>query len=340
MARKSKVISQENNEDNTCLDNGEQQENNSQELDVVNEDESIIEEVNLDKFDVENDEQVSLARAENNEILAQYIRKVSTFPMLTQEEESRLFNLYIDKGDQKAGQAIVLSHLRLVVKIAMQYRKFGLNMMDIIAEGNVGLMIALQKFDRSKNARFSTYAGLWIKAKVQEFILKSWSLMKVGSSALRKQLLFNFSGLKKILKIDNNTSQKEQTQKIAHHFGITESEYENAVSAIKGREASLDAPINEERNISLGDTINGSDGNFAENIANNEEKIYRNKIFHESMSILDERQKDIIIARYLSDKKLTLEDLSRKYGISKERVRQIEESAIKKLKKFADEYDN
>ena len=121
-----------------------------------------------------------------SEILSQYIKQIANFPMLSQEEENKLFNLYIDKGDQKAGQAIVLSHLRLVVKIAMQYKNFGLNMMDMIAEGNTGLMIALKKFDRTKNARFSTYAGLWAKAKIQEFILKSWSLIKVGSAALRK----------------------------------------------------------------------------------------------------------------------------------------------------------
>ena len=333
--KKSKVVTkieEKNTEENET----------SNELEVVNSSESIVEEVNLEDFNEnKNDDtdEISLVKAENNEILSQYIRKVSSFPMLTQEEETELFNLYIDKGDQKAGQAIVLSHLRLVVKIAMQYRKFGLNIMDVIAEGNVGLMIALQKFDRTKNARFSTYAGLWIKAKVQEFILKSWSLIKVGSTSLRKQLLFNFSGLKKILKINNETPQKEQTRKIAEHFGISESEYENAVSSIKGREASLDTPVNDEKNITLVDTLNGSDGNFADIMANKEETFYRNKIFQESMSILDERQKNILIERYLKDNKATLEDLSKKYNISKERIRQIEESAIKKLKKFAEEYD-
>ena len=275
------------------------------------------------------------------EILHQYIQQISKFPILTQEKEEELFNLYIDKGDRRAGQAIVLSHLRLVVKIAMQYKNFGLDMMDIISEGNLGIMIALKKFDRSKKARFATYAGLWIKAKVQEFILKSWNLVKVGSSAVRKQLLFNFGGIKKLLQIESDTPQQEQDRKVAEYFDLDKREYMSIKSSIRMREASLDTPIgndDDEKN-SLSDTISNEDGNFAEKIANNEEKMYRQKIFQESLSILDERQKAIIIARYLSDKKSTLEELSQKYNISKERVRQIEENAITKLKNFAKQYD-
>lgn len=285
--------------------------------------------------DVEKNK-IQCHKTSNNTVLAEYIKKVSTFPMLTREEEERLFNLYLDKGDQKAGQAIVLSHLRLVVKIAMQYKNFGMNMMDVIAEGNVGLMIAVQRFDRSKNARFSTYAGLWAKAKIQEFILKSWSIIKVGSLALRKQLLFNFNGLKKILHIDDKTSKREQNRKIADHFGISESEYENAVSAIRGCEVSLESPVG-DGGKNLIDTISG-DYSIIGSLSNKEENSYREKIFRESLSILDERQKDILIARYLNDRKSTLEDLANKYNLSKERIRQIEESAIKKLKKFAEEH--
>ena len=276
-----------------------------------------------------------------DEILHQYIQQISKFPILTQEKEEELFNLYIDKGDKRAGQAIVLSHLRLVVKIAMQYKNFGLNMMDLIAEGNLGVMIALKKFDRTKKARFATYAGLWIKAKVQEFILKSWNLVKVGSSAVRKQLLFNFGGIKKLLKIESDTPQQEQDKKIAEYFDLDKREYTNIKSSIRMREASLEAPAGngEDEKNSLSDTISGENGNFAEKLANNEERMYKQKIFQESLSILDERQKAIIIARYLSEKKSTLEELSKKYKISKERVRQIEENAIKKLKNFAQQYD-
>ena len=271
--------------------------------------------------------------------LNNYIRQISSFPLLSQEEEARLFDLYIDKQDQKAGQAIVMSHLRLVVKIAMQYRKFGINMMDVIAEGNVGLMIALQKFDRTKKARFSTYASLWIKAKVQEFILRSWNLVKVGSLAVRKQLLFNFSGVKKMLKITAQTDAVERDKKVADYFGISNAEYSNVVKSMTGREMSLDAPLNESDNrTSVIDTID-TGNNFVEQIRDDEEARYKKKVLQESLSILNDRQKEIIFARYLNDNgKATLEDLSRKYDISKERVRQIEESAIKKLKQFADEY--
>ena len=210
----------------------------------------------------------------------------------------------------------------------------------MIAEGNVGLMIALQKFDRDKKARFSTYAGLWIKAKIQEFVLKSWNMIKVGSSSLRKQLLFNFTGLKKMLHIDGQDLNREQSKKIAKHFGISESEYNDVISSIKHREASLDAPVGSDSNLRLMDTIDGADGNFANMLASREENSYKNKIFQESLSILDDRQKDILITRYLQEPKATLEDLSRKYNVSKERVRQIEESAIKKLKQFAESYKN
>ncbi len=288
--------------------------------------------------DIELSNEGSLAEINGNEVLSQYIKKVQSFPILSKEEEDRLFDLYIDKGDQKAGQAIVLSHLRLVVKIAMQYKNFGINMIDLISEGNLGLMIALQKFDREKNARFSTYAGLWAKAKIQEFILKSWNMIKIGSTALRKQLLFNFGGLKKLLHIDEQTPNKTKSEKIAKHLGVSVNEYESAFSSIKGRDMSLDVPLSNDGNITLGDTIDGCDGNFALKAANKEENIYRNKIFKESLSILDDRQKDILIARYIKEPKETLDDLSKKYNISKERVRQIEESAIKKLKNFAEKY--
>ena len=187
------------------LDEEQEQSRDDTGLIVVDNGLSIVDNVNINNFenndlninnnDDEND--TMLAQSGTNEALKQYIQKVATFPILSKEEEDKLLNLYLDKGDQRAGQAIVLSHLRLVVKIAMQYKNFGLNMMDIIAEGNIGLMMALQRFDRTKKARFSTYAGLWAKAKIQEFILKSWNMIKIGSTALRKQLLFNFSGLKK-----------------------------------------------------------------------------------------------------------------------------------------------
>ena len=247
-------------------------------------------------------------------------------------------NEYIDNGNQKAGQAIVLSHLRLVVKIAMQYKKFGMNIMDIIAEGNVGLMIALQKFDREKKARFSTYACLWVKAKIQDFILKSWSLVKVGSYAVRKQLLFNFHSLKKILNINQSTSDEEKNKRISKHFGLKEKELDDIKGSLSGRELSIDTKYGSDGNYSLSEKIESGE-NVVNSIIKKADDEYRQKVFKESMSILKDRERDILTARYLNDTKSTLEELSIKYNISKERVRQIEETAIKKLKKFAEKYN-
>lgn len=336
--KKTKTIKQYDvGDDGSSIDKLQNAENN--ELSVIDSETSVINDEEIDK--IYSNTSYLVFSGNKDEILHQYIQQISKFPILTQEKEEELFNLYIDKGDRRAGQAIVLSHLRLVVKIAMQYKNFGLNMMDLIAEGNLGVMIALKKFDRTKKARFATYAGLWIKAKMQEFILKSWSLVKVGSSVVRKQLLFNFGGIKKLLKIENDTPQQEQDSKVAKYFNLDKREYTGIKSSIRIRETSLEAPVGngEDEKNSLSDTISSEDGNFAEKLANNEEKMYKQKIFQESLSILDERQKAIIIARYLSDEKSTLDELSKKYNISKERVRQIEKNAIKKLKNFAQQYD-
>ena len=287
---------------------------------------------------IDNDSN-ALSSSNENEVLRQYIKHISKFPMLSVEEENRLLAEYIDNGNQKAGQAIVLSHMRLVVKIALQYRRYGINIMDIISEGNTGLMHALQKFDRSKNNRFSTYAVLWVRAFIQDFILKSWSLVKIGSSSLRKQLLFNLRGIKKVLHISSNADNEEKNKKLAQHFNISETEIGEITSSLNNRDISLETPVGDNENVSLGDTISRDSGDYDNILATEEEQKYRMKIFRESLSVLDERQREILVARYLEEKKATLDELSKRFNISKERVRQIEESAIKKLKQFAENYD-
>ena len=282
----------------------------------------------------------SFADAGENEVLKKYIQQISKFPMLTQKEEEELLKDYIENKNQKAGQMIILSHLRLVVKISLKYKRYGINIMDIIAEGNTGLMKALQKFDRTKNTRFSTYAVLWVRACIQEFILKSWSMVKVGSVALRKQILFNLGNIKKLLHIDSNTDKETQTLKLANHFGVSSEEMAEVSSSLRNRDYTLDTPVNNKNeNITILDTISDSSGEFDTILADKEDRKYKMKIFNESLSILDDRQKDIIISRYLNEKKATFEELSQKYNISKERVRQIEEAGIKKLKQFAEDYD-
>jgi RNA polymerase sigma-32 factor len=200
-------------------------------------------------------------------------------------------------------------------------------------------MHALQKFDRSKNNRFSTYAVLWVRAFIQDFILKSWSLVKVGSSNLRKQLLFNLRGIKKVLRISSNTDNNEKNKKLAQHFNISETEIGEITSSLNNRDISLETPVSDNENVSLGDTISRDSGDYDNILAVEEERKYRMKIFRESLSVLDERQREILVARYLEEKKATLDELSKRFNISKERVRQIEESAIKKLKQFAENYD-
>lgn len=305
----------------------------------IDDDLSNLEKEYKEDYNIENNGG-SFVDLSDSEIVRKYIQQVSKFPILTQKEEEKLLNDYIDNKNQKAGQMIILSHLRLVVKIALKYRRYGINIMDIIAEGNTGLMKALQKFDRSKHTRFSTYAVLWVRACIQEFILKSWSMVKVGSVALRKQILFNLGNIKKLLHIDNTTDKETQTIKLASHFGVSKQEIDDVSTALRQRDYTLDAPASDRNeNITIIDTISGGNGNFDELLADNEDKHYRMKIFNESLSILDERQRDIIISRYLSEKKATFDDLSKKYNISKERVRQIEEAGIKKLKYFAENYD-
>lgn len=331
-----------NNKNNTKISNTNKQlsVSNTQEV-SFEEDQSVFENENQTTgYELSLvDNEYSLANLSENEVLNKYIQHISKFPMLTKEKEEQLFVEYLDKGNQKAGQAIVLSHLRLVVKIALQYKNYGISIMDIISEGNTGLMHALQKFDRTKNVRFSTYALLWIRANIQDFILKSWSLVKIGSTALRKQLLFNLRGIKKLLHIDENTNNDEKNKLLAKHFNVSKTEMEEISTYLSNRDSSLEAPVKEGEGLTLMDTISQDNGNYDDEISNEEDKQYRMKIFRESLSILNDRQREILIARYLSEKKATLEELSTKYNISKERVRQIEESAIKKLKSFADNYD-
>lgn len=324
-----------------CVEEDAGNGNNSDAISIYNEGAlSVFDETkNGDELSlIDND--YSIANTGESEILQKYIKHVSQFPILTKEEEDKLLSEYIDNGNQNAGKMIILSHLRLVAKIAMQYRRYGINIMDIISEGNVGLMQALKNFDRSKNVRFSTYALLWIRACVQDFILKSWSLVKIGTTALRKQLLFNLRGVKKALKINQNTSNEEKNRKLAKHFNISETEMENISSSLSQRDTSLEAPVDDGEGLTLMDTYSKDYGDFDTELANEEDKQYKMKIFRESLSVLNERQKEILIARYLNEKKATLDDLSKKYGISKERVRQIEESAIKKLREFAENYEN
>jgi RNA polymerase sigma-32 factor len=268
-----------------------------------------------------------------NQILNKYIREISKFPMLTAEQERELLDDYFENSNPEAGKMIIVSHLRLVVRIAMQYKNYGLNMMDIIAEGNTGLVYALKKFDVKQQNRFSTYAMLWVKANIQDFILKSWSLVKVGSVALRKTLLFNMKNVKREIGILETESKEVQNEKIAKHLNMDVKDFNEVQSMLFNKEASLNAPVFSDDNASasLQDTIASSDNNFVAEITEEEDHKIKMQALKVALSHLDKREKDIIFARYISEEKATLEDLSIKFGISRERVRQIEANAIKKM---------
>jgi RNA polymerase sigma-32 factor len=266
------------------------------------------------------------------QVLRDYIRHISKFPILTPQEEKVLMEKYIKNEDSQAGKMIILSHLRLVVKIAFHYKNYGINMMDIISEGNTGLMHALTKFDLQKENRFSTYAMLWIRASIQDFIIKSWSLVKVGSVALRKAMLFNLKKTKHLLEVQDQDSQQSVNKKFAKHFNVSEQEIESARDILTSRGVSS----LEGQDYSLLNTVASKD-NYVSEIIEEEEMHIKILALKQALKLLNEREKEIIIKRHLSENKATLEQLSDQFKVSKERIRQIEETAIKKLKKVTEE---
>ena len=281
-------------------------------------------------------EDFSLSNKNEKEILRQYIKNISQFPMLSQEEEVVLMDQYTNNGDHEAGKKIIMSHLRLTVKIAMIYKNYGLSMMEIISEGNIGLMHALEKFDIKKNVRFSTYAMLWIKATIQDFILKSWSMVKVGSIQLRKKLIFNSSATKKLLGIAQNDANSDE--KIANYLNVDIQDYHDAKIGIANRDNILLSDTNNSDDSSsdeLSDKLANKDDNLGDMIEKEEHDIQIHAL-QNAFKRLSDREKYIIFHRYIQESKLTLDVLSNKLGISKERVRQIEESAIKKMKNLKD----
>jgi RNA polymerase sigma-32 factor len=271
-------------------------------------------------------------RGEGN--LAVYLREIRKFPMLEATEEFMLAKSWKEHGDLEAAHKLVTSHLRLVAKIAMGYRGYGLPLADLIAEGNIGMMQAVKKFDPDRGFRLSTYAMWWIRAAIQEYILHSWSLVKIGTTAAQKKLFFNLRRLKGEMKaIDEGDLSKEQVQEIADRLDVPEEEVVNMNRRMSGGDQSLNAPINRDGEGDsewqdwLVDTTEAVDMRMGAR----EELDQRQKLLANAMQGLNPRERDIIVARRLSDNPVTLEDLSQKLKISRERVRQIEVRAFEKL---------
>ena len=266
--------------------------------------------------------------------LAIYLQEIKKFPILSLDEEFMLAKRFKENGDTEAAHKLVTSHLRLVVKIAMGYRGYGLPVTDLISEGNVGIMQAVKKFDPDKGFRLATYAMWWIRAQIQEYVLHSWSLVKIGTTAAQKKLFFNLKKIKKQLKlIDDSNISPENVSEIARKLNVKEHEVIDMNNRLHLNDKSLNTKIITDSEIELQDTI--ADERLTKDILIENKNLLesRRKVLNSAMKELNEREKDIIIKRRLNEKPMKLEELSKKYNISRERVRQIEERAFEKLKK-------
>src|SRR6266542_1203068 len=269
-------------------------------------------------------------RAESG--LTRYLKEIRRFPMLERQEEYLLAKRWRGHGDREAAHKLVTSHLRLVAKIAMGYRGYGLPISEVISEGNVGLMQAIKRFEPDKGFRFATYAPWWIKAAIQEYILRSWSLVKMGTTANQKKMFFNLRKAKsKISVLDGGDLRPDQVKLIAKRLGVTEQDVVDMKRRLGG-DASLNTPIREDGDSGEWQDWLVSDAPSQERLlAESEELDNRRKALGEALNVLNERERRIFEARRLSDDPITLEELAEEFGVSRERVRQIEVRAFEKV---------
>ncbi len=266
--------------------------------------------------------------------LAVYLQEIKKFPMLTAEEEYMLAKRFKEHDDSEAAHKLVTSHLRLVAKIAMGYRGYGLPVTDLISEGNVGIMQAVKKFDPERGFRLATYAMWWIRAQIQEYVLHSWSLVKIGTTAAQKKLFFNLRKIKnQIVSIDSGNLSPENVREIASRLNVKEGEVTDMESRLFTTDQSLNVKLGEENDTEWQDLIEDKKDTQDEILEKQNELIYRRSLFTKALNILNDREREIIKLRKLKEKPSKLEELSKKYKISRERVRQIEEKAIEKLQK-------
>jgi RNA polymerase sigma-32 factor len=264
--------------------------------------------------------------------LSHYLNEIRRFPMLEPQEEFMLAKRWREHGDRDAAHRLVTSHLRLVAKIAMGYRGYGLPISEVVSEGNVGLMQAVKRFEPDKGFRLATYAIWWIRASIQEYILRSWSLVKMGTTANQKKLFFNLRKAKsKINALDDGDLRPDQVQSIAKRLGVTEKDVVDMNRRLGG-DASLNAPIREDGDSGEWQDWLADDSPSQERIlADNEESDNRHKVLMQALGVLNERERRIFEARRLADDPITLETLADEFGVSRERVRQIEVRAFEKI---------
>ncbi len=266
--------------------------------------------------------------------LTRYMQEIRKYPMLAHEEEERLARAWRDKGDQAAAHTLVNSHLRLVAKIAMGYRGYGLPVSELISEGNVGMMQAVKRFDPDRGFRLSTYAMWWIRAAIQEYILHSWSLVKMGTTAAQKKLFFNLRRLKgQMQAIDDGDLQPEHVARIAHLLDVPEQDVVSMNRRLSSADSSLNAPIKMDGEGEWQDWLVDETESQETAMGEREELTGRKALLATALKTLTERERHIIVERRLKDDPATLEDLSQTYKVSRERVRQIEVRAFEKLQK-------
>ena len=266
--------------------------------------------------------------------LSLYLAQIKKFPMLDAEEEYMLAKNWRESGNLKSAHKLVTSHLRLVAKIAMGYRGYGLPVNELISEGNIGLMQAVKKFDPEKGFRLATYAMWWIKAAIQEYVLRSWSLVKMGTTTAQKKLFFNLKKIKnQIAPGQDGDMRDEQVKEISERLGVDSKEVVNMNRRMMGHEKSLNDPIKSGETDEWQDWL--VDDSLDQELIVSQKQEYDDKkdLLNNAMKILNDREKEIINARRLAEKPKTLEQLSKKYKISRERIRQIETKAFEKLQK-------
>ena len=266
--------------------------------------------------------------------LSSYLTQIKKFPMLSAEEEYMLAKSWRDRGDLRSAHKLITSHLRLVAKIAMGYRGYGLPVSEMVSEGNIGLMQAVKKFEPEKGFRLATYAMWWIKASIQEYVLRSWSLVKMGTTTAQKKLFFNLKKIKNQISSGNNGDLKaEHVDKISKMLNVKKEEVVSMNRRLLGKEKSLNSPIKDESGVEWQDWIVDDKVDQELKFSHEQEFNQRKKLMDDSINILNPREKDILTSRRLSENVPTLEDLSKKYDISRERIRQIETKAFEKLQK-------
>lgn len=268
--------------------------------------------------------------------LNRYMQEIRKFPLLEPEEEYMLAKAWVEKEDSGAAHRMVTSHLRLAAKIAMGYRGYGLPQAEVISEANVGLMQAVKRFDPEKGFRLATYAMWWIRASIQEYVLRSWSMVKLGTTSAQKKLFFNLRKAKaRIGALEEGDLRPENVAKIAHDLGVTEDEVISMNRRMSGGDASLNATVGSEGEGTMQwqDWLEDEDADQAGDYEARDELEARRELLAQALDVLNEREKDILTQRRLAEKVQTLEELSAQYSVSRERIRQIEVRAFEKLQK-------